>query len=415
MNIEDVTASRIQKESVKKIVEGLPEGMVKSELLKALDRVETKISRELDAAQSAWEREPILKRIETSNISVRDSNDLLVLLAHCLLEEAGLVCVGNLAVGSSSSAVGASNATTDTANDSELRKPTTIPSSSGTSNNSSTGDSTTAQNDKEKASIVPNGWNTGADGGAYGLQYVLPTSTSTSAKPGEALTLKALPIGDMVSFHLIQNRTGKSQAIELNITDFVANRGRIIRVHSIADLRAKLRSQLIDRLFPPPSLKRSTSTTGRRDPLRVGGPGDGGRRGNPEFYRPPYTPFAPGGLGGGGVGGLGGDFDRDLRPHFGGGFGGPHFGRGGSGGSLMGPDHPMFRGGNGASPVGGRRGYPPVPGARFDPYGPGVGIPPRRGGARGARPTPGPTPDHLPPPRFDGRGDDNEPPDTMFF
>ena len=389
------------------MVEGLPEGMVKSELLKALERVEKKIARELDASQSAWEREPTLKRIETSGVTVQNSNDLLVLLAHCLLEEAGLVCSGSLRGGDE-----AKNARTS---DAESSSNASTPRTSVSDTN------TTAARGPREDPIVPDGWN-GGDGSAYGLRYVIPTSTSPSAKPGESLTLKALPIGERVSLHLVQDRTGKSQAVELTVTDFVANRGRIIRADSIANLRTKLRSQLIDRLFPPPSASSSSSSSSSRrpranDPLRIGSAG-GGRRGNPQLRRPPYTPFAPGGLGRGG-GNLG-DFDRDLRPHFGGGMmgGGPSFGigGGGGGGSLMGPDHPMFRGGDG------RPGYPSSlptgvpPGARFDPYGPGVGVPPRRGGGRGGtRPTPGPTPDHLPPPRFDGGGDDDDPPSTMFF
>ena len=75
----------------------------------------------------------------------------------------------------------------------------------------------------------------------------------------------------------------------------------------------------------------------------------------------------------------------------------------------MGPDHPMFggRGGTGLFP--GR-----LPGARFDPYGPGVphrGIPRPR---RDFRP-PGPSPDHLPPPFGDDDLDDDGPPSSMFF
>ena len=90
----------------------------------------------------------------------------------------------------------------------------------------------------------------------------------------------------------------------------------------------------------------------------------------PQRHQPPRNRFVRP------PGSIGGDFDRDRLPHIGGGFGGGGFGRGG-GGSLMGPDHPMFggRGGTGLFP--GR-----LPGARFDPYGPGVphrGIPrPRR-------------------------------------
>eukprot|EP00940_MAST-03C_sp_MAST-3C-sp2_P002965 g2965.t1 len=382
-----VTASRIQRESVLEYVSRLPEGMVKSEMLKALDRVEKKIARELEAAQSAWAAEPVLKRIETSGITVRSSIDLLVLLTHCLMEESGLSCIGSL------------KDETGTAGSSKVSASEGDPASNAT---------TSEAGEKTNDAIVPKGWNSDK-GGVYGLKYVLPTSTSPAARPGESLTLKALEIGDVVSFHLVQERTGKSSSIELKVTDFVANKGRIIRADSIANLRSQLRSQLVDRLLPPPkdrSFSSSSSTTrerGRRTDLRVP------LRRDPALVPPHYPPLSgrdplrvPG------IGG--GDFDRDRLPHFGGGLGGGGIG---GGGSLMGPNHPMF-----GVRQGGRvpRGPGRLPGARFDPYGPGVPRPnrPRRGGNMSG----GPTPDHLPPPRFDGGGgidDDDEPPSGMFF
>ena len=133
----------------------------------------------------------------------------------------------------------------------------------------------------------------------------------------------------------------------------------------------------------------------------------------------------------------GGDFDGDLLPAglrgVGGGVG--EFGwlpRGGGsgesfggGGSLVGPDHPLFRGRHGGDgddfrfiPGRGPGPLPPgvPPGARFDPFGPpGVfpgppGPPPGWQGGRlgGSAPSTtffGPAPDHLPPPPDAGFGE----------
>ena len=104
----------------------------------------------------------------------------------------------------------------------------------------------------------------------------------------------------------------------------------------------------------------------------------------------------------------GGDFAGDLAP---GGLIDPQFGPGGNGrmgGSLLGPNHPMFHGGgdgfgpNGGIPVGGPGTMQP----RFDPvYPPGVTDPDGRGtnppnGSRNFRGDP--NPDHLRPPNSFG-------------
>eukprot|EP00511_Aplanochytrium_stocchinoi_P006129 CAMPEP_0204832840 /NCGR_PEP_ID=MMETSP1346-20131115/14919_1 /ASSEMBLY_ACC=CAM_ASM_000771 /TAXON_ID=215587 /ORGANISM="Aplanochytrium stocchinoi, Strain GSBS06" /LENGTH=407 /DNA_ID=CAMNT_0051964927 /DNA_START=54 /DNA_END=1277 /DNA_ORIENTATION=+ len=138
-----------------------------------------------------------------------------------------------------------------------------------------------------------------------------------------------------------------------------------------------------------------------RDPLRV-------PPRNPTRPGMPAAPWMPGvGPGRGPMPGFPGGFDDDLTP--GGGTG--------TGGMLMGPGNAMFNGRRGRF---GEGGVPPgvPPGARFDPYGPGVPPPgyprpapgtapdPRRGGGRGD-----PNPDHLPPP-----GNDNEDPyNNMYF
>lgn len=404
----DITASRIQRESAVGFVQRLPEGIVKSELKRALDRIEKKIARELEASQSAWAAEPILKRIETSKVTVRNGTDLLVLLTHCLFLEQGLESDGILNQHVRGNATGSTSTTTTT--------------------------TTTGEEN-----IIPNGWNATEDG-VYGLLYKVRASTSPKAKTGDVLTLKALQISDLVSFHLIQERTGKSVSLELKgttipssrvripipsfvlrsrlrlartATDFVAKE-RIIRADNIEDLRARLRSQLIERLLPPPpttvSSRRAASVGGRRDTSdstllseRYRRP----RRGpEPDVRRDPLI-----------VPGVGGGLDRDRLPHFAGGFDVDPLGGVGGGGSLVGPNHPMFAGRR--PPTGGGRPGPNlpgrIPGARFDPFGPGVPLGPRRGGGRVGPRGPGPSPDHLPPPRFESGGDDDEPPSGMFF
>lgn len=101
--------------------------------------------------------------------------------------------------------------------------------------------------------------------------------------------------------------------------------------------------------------------------------------------------------------GIGGDFSGDLAPA---GLRDPRFmpGAPGMGGSLMGPNHPMFSSGGvagimgpGGIPIGGPGSMQP----RFDPIFP-AGINPHSGvpGQRGKPPsrTGAPNPDHLPPP-----------------
>ena len=91
----------------------------------------------------------------------------------------------------------------------------------------------------------------------------------------------------------------------------------------------------------------------------------------------------------------------DLGPNLGGMMGG--VGRGGGGGSLVGPNHPMFNGRNNMQDPrfgGGRGQLPPgvPPGARFDPFGPGVPRPrrfPQNGRGRGGFTGGMPDNDHL--------------------
>ena len=121
---------------------------------------------------------------------------------------------------------------------------------------------------------------------------------------------------------------------------------------------------------------------------------------NPSLRIPPTNPF-------GGVGmpsiqpplvNVGHD---DLGPNLGGMMGG--VGRGGGGGSLVGPNHPMFNGRNNMQDprFGGGRGQVPPgvpPGARFDPFGPGVPRPrrfPQNGRGRGGFTGGMPDNDHL--------------------
>jgi hypothetical protein len=206
---------------------------------------------------------------------------------------------------------------------------------------------------------------------------------------------------------------------------------------------------------PAPSTGGSSSSS---NPLMIGGPrrppeprfddddDDGGGYGRfPGGGFPRSGGSFPGGGGFGGRGGLpsiGGD---DLMPSFGGAVPGGMFGGGGGGGfggpfgpcggSLVGPEHPLFGGGGGVGGYPGVPGYggpgrgglPPgvPPGARFDPFGPpgvGTGIPDGGGRGRGGFPpgvpqpprgtgsVPGlPQPDHLVPPRNEDGSDGGEP------
>lgn len=132
-----------------------------------------------------------------------------------------------------------------------------------------------------------------------------------------------------------------------------------------------------------------------------------GQQQRPPFDIPvpdPLGPMVPPGYAGYGRrgGGLVPDFEGDMQP--GGGWGGP------GEGNLMGPGHPIFTGGRGGGI--GEGGALGMPQPRFDPYGPvipptrgGPPMPPGRGGVidpndpRGrGRAFREPDPDHLPPP-----------------
>ncbi len=199
-----------------------------------------------------------------------------------------------------------------------------------------------------------------------------------------------------------------------------------------------LRSKVVDVLLapppqPPPAQPAAAATASA---------GGGGRREERREER--------GGAGGGLFGvpspltGRAGDFEGDLVPGGGGlgahpglligggGGGGGMGGFPGGAGGLVGPDHPIFGGGGGTGRFGpggfpGGLGGPGVgplpagvpPGARFDPFGPGVALRGGRGGARGGRGGGaggggggggfGPNPDHLAPPP------DEPPPDSMYW
>jgi len=354
MTAADVAEAKKHQSEVLKVVNELPEGMVKAEFLKAMTRIEKKIKRELEASSVAWATEPTIRLIENSGITIGGAHDLLVLLIHYLLQEEGLICMG-LGDSAPGAPPGALNATGGTRRD-----------------------GADADADEAAPKSPPTGWNEGD--GVYAFKY-----TSPKLAGSDVLVLKALQMGDTVSVHLLHKKTGKSESVDLSATDYVAN-DRIIKTESLAALRDRLSVRLLQSLFPPPSPPRKTQTPAPApapapapDPLRVPGRG----------RRPYVRPF-------------GGDFEGDLRPHFGGGFGGLGI-RGG--GSLVGPRHPMF--GRGPHPGFGGS----IPGARFDPFGPTPGT-----GFRPGRPAPGPTRpgfggDHLRPPGFD----DGEPPPSMYY
>ncbi len=334
-------------------VRSLPDGLVKAELIKSLAQIEKMLDGEMEASKRAWEIEPVLELIEMSGVKVQNASDSLVLLAHCVLQESGLISLGK---------------------------------------RSSDDD------------LVPLDWNTSKDG-LYILKYKMINPSHEEEAPDDVVILKVLRIGTTLSLNLIHERTGESKSLEIRIGDYVSG-DYVLRVDGVEMLRRLCREKLLNddakekrkkakKNSTSSSSSNSTSTTPPSFP--------------PPSQRRPRPQFNNGGIFRPGHG----DFDRDLRPHFGGGFDGPRFGGGGGrGGSLMGPDHPIF-GGSGNRQTGPR--FPgQLPGARFDPYGPGVGprgIPRPR---RDFRPRPGPSPDHLPPPRFSDEEDDG-PPSSMFF
>eukprot|EP01119_Soliformovum_irregulare_P005992 TRINITY_DN17734_c0_g1_i1.p1 TRINITY_DN17734_c0_g1~~TRINITY_DN17734_c0_g1_i1.p1 ORF type:complete len:316 (+),score=46.39 TRINITY_DN17734_c0_g1_i1:75-1022(+) len=243
------------------------------------------------------------------------------------------------------------------------------------------------QTDDSADVIAPAGWNSSSD--SWSFKYRHPRSTMT-------FVLKCLQMGDQILVHALAIEVNEVHSLQLNITDWTNSSAALDDYDALFKDTAKLvqtfRSEITNRLLPEDTKhgyglakqqtvtstnsNNSRSNQDRRDPLRddrydplredpLRVPNSGGRR-----YIPPPMGFEP--FGGGGMPmvppfGMG---HNDLSP-----FGNPYMGPtfGGSGGNLMGPNHPgFFQGGRGG---GIPRGAHP-PGARFDPYGPpGMGFP----------------------------------------
>ena len=87
----DVLEERQKRLDALRKVRAMPDGLVKTEMIKSLKNIEKMLDGEMEASKLAWKIEPILERIETSKVKVRNGADSLVLLAHCVLEESGLI------------------------------------------------------------------------------------------------------------------------------------------------------------------------------------------------------------------------------------------------------------------------------------------------------------------------------------
>ena len=252
--------------------------------------------------------------------------------------------------------------------------------------------------------VLPEGWNYDAD--VYSLRY-------RSVDGTEVLLIKSLIIVDHLVIHCIPitttttgaaastTATREMRSMEVNVREFIHTEGEGVdlkrplttkALFNVEKLLSKFIKDVLRHTPPEPHV-----TPLRFPPSRIAEP-----------HQPPFSTFVP-------PLGVGGD---DLEPFGGIGIGPQHhqpvsgvFPRSG-GGSLVGPDHPMFWGrgrGNGASGL--PTGVPP--GARFDPFGPpvpgmgpahGRGVPPS-GTGRGTGPTfpfGDPDPDHQQPPPSTG-------------
>ena len=176
-------------------IRNMPDGLVKTELLKSCKNIEKMLDGEMEASKCAWKIEPLLERIETSGVKVRKGADSLVLLVHCVLEESGLIPV---------------------------HKPTSSSSSSSSSNSDL---------------IIASDWNMSKDG-LYILKYVVHFSirieivfsrvlfiiavklntncyryrminpSHEEIVPDDMVILKVLQIGSTLSLNLIHEKTG---------------------------------------------------------------------------------------------------------------------------------------------------------------------------------------------------------------
>ncbi|KAG7397703.1 hypothetical protein PHYBOEH_000323 [Phytophthora boehmeriae] len=222
--------------------------------------------------------------------------------------------------------------------------------------------------------VLPENWDANSASGLFTAEYVHPNDDSIN------FSLKGLFVGGKFEVYISDDKDN-TQSMELSVDEFIAPDELMAPVAAASLLHnlKELRSQFA--LFAEGNrpTKKNPSTSAVSSPLVHPPP----REANDRNYGAP-PPFGIPAVGGG-----------DAFP--------PNLG-GGNPDMLVGPGHPLF----------GHRGDPsvgPVPGARFDPFGPsidplgpsGFGRGPGRGPAP-RMPFGGPGPDHLRMPRDD---DDN--------
>ncbi|DAZ99679.1 TPA: hypothetical protein N0F65_001916 [Lagenidium giganteum] len=220
---------------------------------------------------------------------------------------------------------------------------------------------------------LPSNWDANSAAGLFSATYTHPHDSTLT------FTLQGLFVGNKFEVYISDNKD-HTHSIELDVPSFIktveAATTPVLAVDCLKDTGA-LRARFAGFAQPivPPAPQPAAPTTTPAVPTR-----------SPYNREPTYLPSSP----------------YDM-PRVGGGDIFPPGLGGGDPGSLVGPGHPLF-GGRGYDPSVG-----PVPGARFDPFGP-VGLDPM-GPSGFGRPRPrgpapnmpfgGPNPDHLRMPRDD--------------
>ncbi|XP_001841849.2 proteasome inhibitor PI31 subunit [Culex quinquefasciatus] len=224
------------------------------------------------------------------------------------------------------------------------------------------GDDKTLSDSEEQSELLPDGWNSNPK--SYALRYV---------NDGQLYLLHGVDTGGLMVVNLVQVKSLSASNVTFQIDETVKSlKGSITKlIPEVATVLDRVRKELLVPVFE--SNKKDGETQTKKEPEKV--------------ERVDVRPANPLLIGGGvpvgrfgsdplGVGNVG---RGDLDP----------FGRGG--GMLFQPP-------GGFNPLADLRrpgGSGIVPGARFDPFGPGVGQNPR------PFRQPGPDPDHLPPPGYD--------------
>eukprot|EP00616_Rhizochromulina_sp_CCMP1243_P016211 CAMPEP_0118961432 /NCGR_PEP_ID=MMETSP1173-20130426/120_1 /TAXON_ID=1034831 /ORGANISM="Rhizochromulina marina cf, Strain CCMP1243" /LENGTH=358 /DNA_ID=CAMNT_0006909603 /DNA_START=32 /DNA_END=1108 /DNA_ORIENTATION=- len=348
----ELAAAQADVARLRKEIEALGPGIVRSQMEKALAELEAQLGPTVP---------DLVRPLLDAGVAVTSPGDALALAVHCALVRSGLVCTAQMPVKTGRALPGFA--------------------------------SPVQTRDVPADSVVPPNWKQDQEGAT---RFTYRTATRSLAMHTRLFRgMLVVQVGEVTR----TGDSGTSQqpppiSIELRVEDFVAvEPGQQPVWRGCDDLLAKVQSMVeatspaskpspAPAASPAPRDKDWTTTEPLRDPLMV--PRPRVPMPAPAFPRP----------------GAPGYFDGDL---FLGGFGG--------GGGLMGPDHPMFVGGAPLNylprprfdPIGpgGPGGFPrPLPGQ--GPQFPG----PRHGA---------PNHDHLRPPGFGDGGDSEPPPPGMFF